>query len=151
MRAFPPIDFALNHFGWWRGALRVLALAAVATTLAWLVARAGQSDPLVVAFASLAALLGVACALSAARTPPRALRWDGSCWLLSTPGSAAASEARHGEVQVAIDLGFWMLLRFVATSGPHRVVWLPVQRRGLESHWHALRCAVHGPRPQAPP
>ena len=27
-----------------------------------------------------------------------------------------------------------------------RVTWLPVQRRGLESQWHALRCAVYSAR-----
>jgi hypothetical protein len=56
-----------------------------------------------------------------------------------------------GELQVAIDLGAWMLLHFVPDVG-HRacsVSWLPVQRRGLESQWHALRCAVYSPRPAA--
>jgi hypothetical protein len=26
-----------------------------------------------------------------------------------------------------------------------RATWLPVQRRGIERQWHALRCSVHSP------
>jgi hypothetical protein len=53
-----------------------------------------------------------------------------------------------GNVAVVIDLGPWMLLRFTADAPP-RTTWLPVQRRGLEAQWHALRCAVYSPRPVA--
>jgi hypothetical protein len=41
-----------------------------------------------------------------------------------------------------------MLLRFTPDA-PARMTWLPVQRRGLEAQWHALRCAVYSPRPAA--
>ena len=42
-----------------------------------------------------------------------------------------------------------MLLQFRAHDRSHspRMIWLPVQRRGLEPQWHGLRCAVYSPRP----
>ena len=48
---------------------------------------------------------------------------------------------------VAIDLGSFLLLSLVgADAGACRSGrWLPVQRRGLELQWHALRCAVYSP------
>jgi len=36
-----------------------------------------------------------------------------------------------------------------AAASDAAVTWLPVQRRGLQAHWHALRCAVYSPRPDA--
>jgi hypothetical protein len=52
-------------------------------------------------------------------------------------------------VAVAIDLGGWMLLRFVPGAGGGRARWIALQRHGLEPQWHALRCAVYAPRPAA--
>jgi hypothetical protein len=49
-------------------------------------------------------------------------------------------------VTVAIDLGSWMLLRFVAELPRMRTTWIPVQRDRVEGDWHALRCAVHARR-----
>ena len=31
-------------------------------------------------------------------------------------------------------------------AGQPVVDWLPLQRAGLEAHWHAFRCAVYSPR-----
>jgi hypothetical protein len=61
---------------------------------------------------------------------------------------AAKREPVQGELRVLIDLGIWMLLRFVPAAGDHsaRTAWLPVQRSGLQDAWHALRCAVYSPR-----
>ena len=81
-------------------------------------------------------------------TPTTSLRWDGSFWHLGPPGTEG-DEPAAGQVDVAVDLGAWMLLRFTReTSTPGRsVTWLPTQRWGLEAQWHALRCAVYSPRP----
>ena len=86
-----------------------------------------------------AALLLLACAVSLWRVPAQSLRWDGQVWQLDDVS---------GELTAAIDLGPWMLLKF-APEMPGRTSWLPVQRRGLETQWHALRCAVYSPRPAA--
>ena len=48
--------------------------------------------------------------------------------------------------------GAFMLLVLTRLHGSNRLArrWLPVQRRGLEADWHALRCAVYSPPPVAP-
>ncbi len=50
-------------------------------------------------------------------------------------------------VAVAVDLGSFLLLTLAGTGDGERRSrrWLPVQRRGLENDWHALRCAVYSP------
>ena len=62
---------------------------------------------------------------------------DGA-WSFTTDSGAL----RPGTLEVAIDLGSFLLLRL---RGGRGAVWLPVQRRGLEREWHALRCAVYSP------
>ena len=75
--------------------------------------------------------------------PPFELHWNGQDWALTRKPSASASPVT-GALTVAIDLGPWMLLRFRAAKAPRWAgpQWLPIQRRGLESQWHALRCAL---------
>ncbi|MBA3596093.1 MAG: hypothetical protein H0W40_01750 [Methylibium sp.] len=77
------------------------------------------------------------------------MRWDGERWWLALP---AGSAEMAGDLTVAMDLGAWLLLQFRAepdtVARPHRR-WLPLQRAGLQAHWHALRCALYSPRPQA--
>ncbi|MGH8797599.1 MAG: hypothetical protein ACREXI_11115 [Caldimonas sp.] len=147
MRASPPIEVVLNRFGWWRGALLGLALAAIAVLAAWVRSSVDVHAHAMVAAAGLAGLVCVAGVLSAAVARPARLKWDGRSWQLG--GIDTALEPRPGSLRVQIDLGAWMLLRFAAdvSDEGRRVVWLPVQRRGLEVQWHALRCAVHAPPP----
>jgi len=85
------------------------------------------------------ALTMLACAVSLWRVPAQSLHWDGQVWQL---------DGVPGELTAAIDIGPWMLLKFTPEM-PGRTSWLPVQRRGLETQWHALRCAVYSPRPAA--
>ncbi len=142
MRAAPAFQVSLHRFGVWRGAVGVLATLAIGAIAAWLIT---HEQPIAMGVWGLAALsLAAIAALlaSTARTPPLDLRWDGRAWHL---GSAIDAPA-PGELSVAIDLGPWMLLRF-APAGRGRVRWLPVQRLGIESQWHALRCAVYSPHP----
>ena len=92
------------------------------------------------------ATLGLGASLLSAR--PVSLRWDEQRWHLG-PADSVGHEPVAGTLAVALDLGSWMLLRFQADASGRRaaVAWLPAQRRGLESQWHALRCAVYSPRP----
>jgi hypothetical protein len=78
---------------------------------------------------------------------PVSLRWDGRDWHLGAP-NLAGHEPVAGVLRMSVDLGAWMLLRFEPASAGAvvRPVWLPAQRRGLETQWHALRCAIHSPR-----
>lgn len=89
---------------------------------------------------------GVGIGLSIRRHPVE-LRWDSQRWYV-TESSRQPREIGPMQVQVMIDSGAWMLLKFVPDVGanPFSVRWLPVQRPGVEAQWHALRCAVYSPR-----
>jgi hypothetical protein len=93
----------------------------------------------VTAAAALLACLGTGAALSRL---PVTLDWNGRQWTWLSPPALAEG----GEIGVAMDLGPWLLLRFRPTLAPRRPRWIALQRAGLETHWHALRCALYSPR-----
>jgi hypothetical protein len=145
MRAAPAFQVSLRRFGVWQGAVWALVAVGLGSTAAWL---ATHERPLHMGLPFIAALTAMAVlvlGVSLARTPPADLRWDGLVWYLG----ARTDEPSPGRLAVAIDLGSWMLLRFVPEPTEIRrpATWLPVQRRGLEADWHGLRCAVFSPRP----
>ena len=150
MRASPAFQVTLRRFGVWSAAVAGLAASGALAAGGWWTARASSTDPVLIASLVVAGVLWVALALALARVQQATLRWDGQHWHL---GRAVASDAAAlaGELGVAIDLGPWMLLRFrpLAPGRRRAPTWLPVQRRGLEAQWHALRCAVYSPRPPA--
>jgi hypothetical protein len=149
MRASPAFEVTLHRFGVWRGAVLMLGGLGVAAMAAWLVTReVPVGIPLAIAGASAAVTL-LWLAVSLAHVPAVALRWDGLLWHLGSPAAAGPDDSMPGDVAVILDLGSWMLLRFTPAV-PHaqpRVTWLPVQRRGIETQWHALRCSVYSPHP----
>ena len=140
MRASPACQVSLRHFGVWRSAVLGLSLLGVVSVAAWLLRREEALSMPLVAATALAGLLMAILVASLLRTPAVGLRWDGQAWHL---------DAVPGDLAVVIDLGPWMLLRFTPAVPAARMTWLPVQRRGLEAQWHALRCAVYSPRPVA--
>ena len=148
MRAAAACQFTLSRFGAWRLAVTALAGGSALALVCWSV---GQSLPMhwgitVSVGVVAAAVLGLGAMQG--RIEAVSLRWDGLDWHVGTVESVGR-EASTGTLTVALDLGAWMLLRFQAHTlhtGP-RITWLPAQRRGLESQWHALRCAVYSPRP----
>ena len=141
MRASPAIQISLQRFGAWRAAVLLLAAAGIATMAAWLLGREMPVSSVLMMLVAVAMVLTLTLAVSLWRVPPRRLHWNGQAWHV---------DEVPGELLVAIDLGQWMLLRFVP-HGQRRARWLPVQRRGLEPQWHALRCAVHSPRSASEP
>lgn len=148
MRASPSVHVEVRHFGLWRGCVTLLAAAGGLSVVTWGAALGGLLIwPHGVALtACLLVLLGLAVSLS--RIHPFDLRWDGQVWHL-TRHLERSADAEAGMVVVCMDLGGWVLLRFdsqVMGSGRPRRVWLPVQRPGLESQWHGLRCALYSPR-----
>ncbi len=148
MRAPPTIDVTLQRFGLWRSALLALALSTGAVVGAWFVTVAQQQSTGLRWVVGLGAVGILGIALSGLRIGPFGLRWDGAQWWLAKTGL----EPVAGEVHVAIDLGNWMLLRFVALSATgRRISWLPLQRHGLEARWHDLRCTVHAAAPGQQP
>ena len=144
----------LRRFDVWRAAVALVAVAAIAAMAAWggLALAAGSTGStliatIAVAMAGLSALLAV----SLARVEPGTLACADGCWTFACrPGGVDRIES--GTLAVAIDLGSFLLLTLTRSdaSRPSSRRWLPVQRRGLESVWHALRCAVYSPPPVAP-
>jgi hypothetical protein len=146
MRAAPAFQVTLRRFGVWRISMATLATGGVACLAAW---AAGRDVPIGWSLGATlsASVVGIAgLAISLCRVPPVSLRWDGLCWHLGRP-AATSVDAQPGDLRSIIDLGPWMLLRFTATDSTS--TWLPVQRRGIETQWHALRCSVYSPRPSA--
>jgi hypothetical protein len=142
------------RYGVWRAGVATVTVLALAAQAAWLAGR--FEDMLLAAFGALVALdlalLGAAA--GALRLPPVELRWDTQRWHIVRASSP--DEPGPGRLTIALDLGAWMLLRFdhepsAAPGAARRTTWLPVQRRGLEARWHALRCALYCARPAAAP
>jgi hypothetical protein len=153
MRPSAAFDIELRKQGVWSGVVLGLLGLALATDLTWWWHLQLQSTPTVLAF--VVALGLVAVLLSAAsllRLSSWHLRWDGLAWTLARAGADDAPRLA-GRLEVALDVGGWMLMRFVPSHGNPwlRTVWLPAQRRGIEGRWHDLRCAVYSPRPDASP
>lgn len=148
MKAAPPVQVTVGRFGAWRLAVGlVMAITVAAVSRWWVTLHADASLAGVwarVAFAG-AAGLAIAGAASLLRQPARSLRWDGQRWHLGLAGQVG-HEPAAGRLRVTLDLGGWMMLRFEPENS-RRACWIPVQRPGLESSWHALRCAVYSPRP----
>jgi len=149
MRASPAFRIRIRRQGLWRVAVGALLVATVSVQIAWLVARlADASLAETLAWTVMDAAL-VAAAAGALRVEAADLLWDTHRWRLA-PAGAEGEAAVAGRLTIALDLGAWMLLRFDAdedAGAPRRRRWLPVQRRGLEPQWHALRCAVYCARP----
>ena len=131
----------LRRFEVWRTAVALVALAALASCVAWAITMAGtngdQSMALVFGLALALAAATVALAISLVRVHGGVLSGVDGDWTFSPDAGPAVS----GALTVAVDWGGFLLLRL--ESGPRAHLWLPVQRRGLEHDWHALRCAVH--------
>ena len=124
-------------------ALLASSVAAVAVVVGRRMARLERlGGGRVTAAAALLAWLVTGAALSRL---PVTLDWNGRQWTWLSPPALAEG----GEIGVAMDLGPWLLLRFRPTLAPRRPRWIALQRAGLETHWHALRCALYSPRPAA--
>jgi hypothetical protein len=147
MRAAPPCQFSLQRFGLWQLGVFSVSAAGVASTLTWLVVRDSAFTAHAAVALAIGTLLSIACTVSLMKAPATSLRWDGRTWHLTD----AVSDSVSGDLIVTIDLGAWMLLRFKPDAATPRArdTWLPVQRRGLEAQWHALRCSVYSPQPAA--
>ncbi|MGY4830569.1 hypothetical protein ACVNIS_18505 [Sphaerotilaceae bacterium SBD11-9] len=152
MHASPPFQMIVRRFGLWRAASTLLVCAAAVVLAAW--AQRAVEFHLAAVCLTLAVLL-VSCVTilrHAWRLRPASLRWDTQRWHLGPVGTAG-HEPGVGSLMVALDLGAWMLLRFVPEEGSplRRGTWLPVQRFGHERAWPALRATVYCARPVSLP
>ena len=160
MRAPPPVEYTSALGRAWRAALSLLVGASVAVPLAWglpyLAAHWGSrwpdalsqalANPLVQAALALWAAAMVMAAVWLARRSGTAgectLRWDGQEWVLV--GEAHGRPDQRGDAVLMLDLGPWMLVRFLP-HGAGRVggaIWLPLAMAGDLARWAALRGAL---------
>ena len=158
MRESLTVEVDVRRFRAWRIAVILVASAAAASLATWAFSRQGMS----LAASWLVAALGAAGSAWVARSLTDVaggrLRGAGGGWSFSpgasdgVVGTAVDDGADAVELEVAMDLGSFMLLRLSPAPGAagRRVRWLPVERAGIESRWQALRCAVYAPRPAAP-
>jgi hypothetical protein len=153
MRAAPAFQISLRRSGVWRIATFTVVALGLSALAAWLVTHERPVHPMLMIGAAVLGSALVAFGAQVARVPPVDLRFDGRCWHLTESAESsnrAGMGAVAGDLLVAIDLGAWMLLRFVPVSTSSDVrqsaIWLPAQRRGAEAQWHALRVSVYAPR-----
>ncbi|XVJ68885.1 MAG: hypothetical protein HEQ39_03930 [Rhizobacter sp.] len=148
-RTAPPVHVLVDRFTVWTVAVAVLWLVAVCSLAAWIVGWSqsvtlGSSGPvhwfaLGLSVPVLFAVPWFTCLRAVS------LRWDGERWWLGEP-SEVGVEPWCVQPLVRIDLGHWMLLQLKPQAAglrlSNRYRWLPIQRRGLATQWHALRCAL---------
>lgn len=150
MQAPPAFQITVSRFGVWKFLLLSLAVSVGAALVAWWwttpvaprwLITTGCASMAAVSFFGLASLY---------RIRPFSLRWDTQQWALDA-ASLRGHERHFGHVVVAVDFGHWMLLRFLCSAEPSSPSpsarfssrWLPLQRAGHETAWHALRCVVY--------
>jgi hypothetical protein len=142
MRESVFFEAPVRRFGVWRVAVLVVGALAISAVAAWAVAMSASEPEQGATLAlAVAAVLGAGTAWvagSLSRVEGGILSCRDGLWTFVSDGGATCS----GTLEVAIDLGAFLLLRLDAAGGGP---WLPVQRGGLERQWHALRCAVYAP------
>jgi hypothetical protein len=155
MRTARALSVTIERFDRWRLGAFSLGAPALACAWTWAFLRLGALE-------TLAALACTAVTLEVLRYESRraslCLQFDGAEWQWWVPESGDAAP-RSGQVQVCIDLGTWIMLRFVESEPSafpvlpprRRSMFIPIQRRGHEQCWHALRCAVYSPATSAEP
>ena len=147
MRESVFFELRLRRFAVWRLAVWLVAGAAIAAVTAWAGALwASQPEPhrdLVLGVAAALALATIGSAISLSRVEGGLLICADGTWTFASD----AGVRRSGTLEVAMDLGAFLLLRLVGKR--RTIVWLPIQRRGVEAQWHGLRCAVYSPPPVA--
>lgn len=147
MRASPAFSVTVERFTLWRVALALWLMATIAVLMTWAWLSAPSWSIQAGAAALVLTLVTGWAAWGQASGEPWRLHWDRQGWHCARLGATQETLAA-GSVVVAMDLGVWMLLRFTDREAG-RTCWIAVQRRGLEAQWHALRCAVYSPRPEA--
>lgn len=149
MHAPPPYQITLRQFDLWRIVCGALMSVSLVVTAAWAWTSAGTYPGWLLLCAALWLAASVALLLHVLGLVPTSLRWDGQVWHHG-PSTSVGHEPHVGHLSVTLDLGDWMLLRFVAQDA-WRPVWLPAQRRGHELEWHGLRATVYCARPVSLP
>ena len=127
------------------------ASAALASLLGWAASAAPGFGLLAWAGVALACLAVLALAKTLLRPVRGSLRWSGSDWLFVVAADAAApaAEPESGRLEVDLDFGRFMLLRWrrhALGGGSAAARWMAVDARSVSGDWHAFRCAAYAPR-----
>ena len=143
MHAAPAVSVCSSGAGLWRGFGVLMPAVAAAALGAWLLTHAQM-----VAWPALL-LFPVGSLLLWLLVKPQsfAFRWDGQRWLAVGPG-ALDEEAT---VDVMLDLGPWLLLRWSPTLARCRRRWVSVPASEAQPNLHALRAAVYCRRSEPTP
>ena len=140
MRSAPATQVVLGADRGWRIAVALYCASAAAALVAWLFLLCGGTAGQAALAAPLAALLAAAFSPVYLPVPTGTLAWDGTEWHW---------QGCNGELDVVMDLGPWMLLRFAAADrGRMRAAHLPVSQASARAGWHGLRTAVYSRRPE---
>jgi len=147
MHAAPPVRIRVVTDTLWRGFVVACASVAAANLMAWALSWTSAS----VWLGGLALLISACAAAALTQRQPGhsldlvgALIWDSACW----QWACAANPPRTGTVQVMIDLGPWLLLRFRPSVEPAAGAWLAISRRSAAGQWPAWRAALYAPIPE---
>jgi hypothetical protein len=130
----------------WVWCLIVLVALSIASALAWAVLLWQRQNVLWPLFTvGLWVLAAIYLELRRAKAEPRSLRWDGQQWLFAVTKSPG-TDMRAGELQILLDFGDWLLLRF-AEAAPYsfrrRRHYLGLSRADLAGQWHILRSTLY--------
>jgi len=134
VRQAPPVGVTCSCGGAWRAVQALLAGGAAAAFAGWAVLLAAAGAALALPAAGGAAAVAAAAMWRRPRPRPVSLRWDGERWL---------ADGHAGEVNVMLDLGGWMLLRWRPAAG--RPLWLALPAAEAGPAWPALRAALFSP------
>ena len=153
MRGCPPCELTIGRSRIWRTAICLIVTLTGAVLVAWLVAAPQGGSPAVRAGIAGAVLAVVMMAASLFRPIQGRLRFTGAHWTLAPhQHKVGPGETIAGRLDVHLDLGSFMLLRFVPhLRGPGcpRARWIPVSKSSAMGDWHGLRCAAYAQPPVA--
>ncbi len=144
MGELPTVRVTIRSFTVWRGGVLSLAVSAIAVLCAWAVQSHGAEHQATMWLALSLPAGVVGLGVSLWRVVPVTLAFDGSGWWVGSADRAGEAPTA-GEVRLCIDLGAWMLLRFIPSSREAgvRSRWVPVQFSPPGAEWHAFRCAIY--------
>lgn len=145
MQSASALQVTIRCFGVWNAALGVLFAAVISAVAGWFLAWHDEPAVWDGGVLSALALVGLSGVFGLVRRLPIVLRWDGQRWHVADPHRGWV-DAQASDIRVVLDLGGWMLLKYRVGTFPtsrRRSGWIPAQRRGIETQWHALRCALH--------
>ena len=111
MRNSLSCNVSVRHFGVWRVAVWLLALLSVASLAAWVVSGLDFWSTGAMVAAAVAALAVLWLAASLARVSPATLRLQEGRWTFAQDLPPGAEMTEVTQVDVAIDLGSFLLLR----------------------------------------